>query len=64
MFRSFGCLNVEVACHVVRGFPSIAPCLGHVCAGGSVAYEGFVLYAGGVYALYPNVMLLVQVWPT
>ena len=21
-----------------------------------VAFEGFVLYAGGVYALYPNVM--------
>ena len=32
-------------------FPSIAPCLEHVCAGGggggSVAFEGFVLYAGG-----------------
>ena len=24
-----------------------------------VAFEGFVLCAGGVYALYPNVMLLV-----
>ena len=38
------------ACHVVRGVPSIAPCLEHVCAGGgggSVAFEGFVLYAGG-----------------
>ena len=22
------------ACHAVRGFPSIAPCLEHVCAGG------------------------------
>ena len=22
------------ACHVVRGVPSIAPCLEHVCAGG------------------------------
>ena len=65
---SFGCLNVGVACHVVRGFPSIAPCLEHVCAGGggegSVAFEGFVLYAGGVYALSPNVLLRVQVWPT
>ena len=33
------------ACHAVRGFPSIAPCLEHVCAGGggsSVAFEGFV----------------------
>ena len=28
-----------------------------------VAFEGFVLYAGGdyIYALYPNIMLLVQV---
>ena len=53
-----------VACHVVSGFPSMAPCLEHVCAwggGGSVAFEGFVLCAGGVYALYPNVVLLVQV---
>ena len=25
--------------------------------GGSVAFEGFVLCAGGVYALYPNVVL-------
>ena len=29
--------------------------------GGSVAFEGFVLYAGGGYASYPNIMLLVQV---
>ena len=34
---SFGCLNVGVACHVVRGIPSIAPCLEHVCVvGGGV----------------------------
>ena len=26
-----------------------------------VAFEGFVLYAGGDYTLYPNIMLLVQV---
>ena len=53
--------NVGVACYVARGFPSIAPCLEHVCAGGgSVAFEGFVLYAGGAYAVYPNVMLLVE----
>ena len=25
-----------------------------------VAFEGFVLYAGGEYALYPNIMLLVE----
>ena len=38
------------ACHVVRGFPSIAPCLEHVCAGGggSVAFEGFVLLPAGI----------------
>ena len=49
-------------CHAVRGFPSIAPCLEHICAGGgSVAFEGFVSCAGGDYALYPNIMLLVQV---
>ena len=29
--------------------------------GGSVAFEGFVLYAGGDYVLCPNSMLLVQV---
>ena len=26
--------------------------------GRCVAFEGFVLYAGGDYALYPNIMLL------
>ena len=29
--------------------------------GGSVAFEDFVLYAGGDYALHLNIMLLVQV---
>ena len=29
--------------------------------GAYVAFEGFVLYAGGDYTLYPNIMLLVQV---
>ena len=50
-------------CQAVRGFPSFAPCLEHVCAGGggSVAIEGFVLYVGGDYALHLNTMLLVQV---
>ena len=52
-------------CQAVRGFPSFAPCLEHVCAGGGgggcVAIEGFVLYAGGDYGLHLNVMLLVQV---
>ena len=32
--------------------------------GGSVAFEGFVLYAGGEYALYPNIVLLVEWVPT
>ena len=43
--------------------PSIASCLEHVCAGGggSVAFEGFVLYAGGDYTSCPSIMLLVQV---
>ena len=29
--------------------------------GGSVAFEGFVLCAGGDYTLYPSIMLLVQI---
>ena len=34
-----GCLDLVAsmlgfACHAVRGFPSIAPCLEQVCAGG------------------------------
>ena len=37
-------------CQAVRGFPSFAPCLESVCAG------------GGDYGLHLNVMLLVQVW--
>ena len=33
--------------------------------GGSVAFEGFVLYAGGEYALYPNILYyLYKLWPT
>ena len=41
-------------CQAVRGFPSFAPCLEHVCAGGggSVAIEGLVLYIGGDYGLH------------
>ena len=41
---SFGCLNVGVYLSCSQGFPSIAPCLEYVCAGGggSVAFEGFV----------------------
>ena len=42
-------------CQAVRGFPTFAPCLEHVCAGGgggSVANEGLVLYIGGDYSLH------------
>ena len=37
--------------------------MGPVCMGNStcVAIEGFVLYAGGDYALHLNIMVLVQV---
>ena len=40
-------------CQAVSGFPTFAPCLEHVCAGGggSVANEGLVLYIGGDYSL-------------
>ena len=31
---SFGCLNVGCTCQAVGGFPTFAPCLGHICAGG------------------------------
>ena len=47
-------------CQAVRGFPTFAPCLEHVCAGGgSVANMGFV-YTGGDYSLHPIIMLLVR----
>ena len=59
---SFGCLNVGVYLSCSQGFSLICSlfraCL---CLGGSVAIEGFVLYAGGDYALHLNIMLLVQV---
>ena len=57
-------------CRAVRGFPSIAPCLEHLCAGGgggSVAFEGFLLYAGGVmlYTLIFRILCyLCKLWPT
>ena len=43
--------------------PSIMRTLFNV-ASVCVAIEGFVLYAGGDYALHLNIMLLVQVWRT
>ena len=53
-------------CHAVRGFHSIAPCLEHFCAGGggSVAFQVFVLYAGGDYALYLVLCYSCKLWPT
>ena len=68
MFRSFGCLNVGVYLSCSQGFSLIALICSlfraRLCwrgGGGSVAIEGFVLYAGGDYALHLNIMLLVQV---
>ena len=48
-------------CQAVRGFPTIAPCLEHICAGGggSVANMGLVLYIGGDYILRIRIVLLV-----
>ena len=39
-------------CQAVRGFPTFAPCLEHVCAGGdSVSNMGFVsLYRWGLWS--------------
>ena len=39
-------------CQAVSFFSSFAPCLEHVCAGGSVANEGLGLYIGGDYFLH------------
>ena len=37
----------------------------HVKLDQCVAFEGFVLYAGGEYALYPNILYyLYKLWPT
>ena len=47
-------------CQVVRGFPTFAPCLEHICAGGgSVANMGLVLYIGGDFILRLRIVLLV-----
>ena len=62
---SFGCLNVGVYLSCSQGFSLICSLFrARLCwggGGGSVAIEGFVLYAGGDYALHLNIMLLVQV---
>ena len=61
---SFGCLNVGVYLSCSQGFSLICSLFrARLCWGGgvSVAIEGFVLYAGGDYALHLNIMLLVQV---
>ena len=48
-------------CQAVRGFPTFAPCLEHICAGGrgSVANMGLVLYIGGDFILRLRIVLLV-----
>ena len=56
-------LMLGFAGHAVRGSHNCSLFRARLCwggGGGSVAFEGFVLNAGGVYALYPNVMLLVE----
>ena len=61
---SFGCLNIGVYLSCSQGFSLICSLFrARLCwGGGSVAIEGFVLYAGGDYGLHLNVMLLVQEW--
>ena len=61
---SFGCLNVGVYLSGSQGFSLICSLFrARLCwgGGGSVAIEGFVLYAGGDYGLHLNIVLLVQV---
>ena len=43
-------LKLGFTCQAVKGFPTLAPCLEHICAGGgSVANMGFVsLYQRGL----------------
>ena len=63
-FLRVGYLNVGVACHAVRASLNCSLLRARLFwggGGGIVAFEGFVLCAGGVGALYPNVMLLVWV---
>ena len=47
--------GVSLNCSLFRA------CLCWGGGGGSVTIEGFVLYAGGDYDLYLNILLLVQV---
>ena len=49
-------------CQAVRGFPTFAPCLEHICAGGgggSVANMGLVLLYWRDFILCLRIMLLV-----
>ena len=41
--------------------PNITGNQSYVTVSEYVAFEGFVLYSGGDYTVYPNIMLLVQV---
>ena len=58
----FGCLNVGVCLSCSQGFSlNCSLFRARLCwgGGGSVAFEGFVLYAGGDCALHLDIMLLV-----
>ena len=50
-------------CQVVRGFPTFAPCLEHICAGGGggVVQQIWVLshHVGGDYRFTSYIILLV-----
>ena len=59
---SFGCLNGGVYLSCNQGFSlNCSLFRARLCwgGGGNVAFEGFVLYAGGDYALHLDIMLLV-----
>ena len=54
------------ACHAFRGFPSIAPCLEHVCAGGGVVLQLRVLcyMPAGIMLFTLILCYLYKLWPT
>ena len=47
-------------CQAVRGFPTFAPCLEHVCAGGGGGCSKWCYISEGIIVYVLNVMLLVQ----
>ena len=50
-------------CQVVRGFPTFAPCLEHVCAGGGgeqcSKYGFYLIMSEGIIDLHHMIVLLV-----